>query len=289
MAAGRAGLRRAVAHASGRATRVTRSERDLVTALRDELAAIDPSRACDRMAEIDGLGPAPTGREASVGRLAHRLARSGKGSTAAPFAWDIGGGALPCRVAARPVPRPWLAQPGRRPDAPGVRGRAVRGGDPGRPSHGLRPAGVVAASAWSGCRDVQERRGGRDVPAPDRGIRGPPRGRGAAGLAGVARRAQPRPERGIGQPPARGECRRASARCDRDARRGRAPPGAAVRRPARRRRAARDPRGQPGRAGRAPRDPSLRRPARPRTPGAARDPRRRPRARRSGRPSPLWR
>ncbi len=67
---------------------MTRSERDLVTALRDELAAIDPSRACDRMAEIDGLGPAPTGREASVGRLAHRLARSGKGSTAAPFAWD---------------------------------------------------------------------------------------------------------------------------------------------------------------------------------------------------------
>jgi hypothetical protein len=40
------------------------------------------------MAEIDGLGPAPTGREASVGRLAHRLARSGKGSTAAPFAWE---------------------------------------------------------------------------------------------------------------------------------------------------------------------------------------------------------
>jgi DNA-binding protein WhiA len=67
---------------------VTRSERDLVTALRDELAAIDPSRACDRMAEVDGLGPAPTGREASVGRLAHRLARSGKGRTAAPFTWE---------------------------------------------------------------------------------------------------------------------------------------------------------------------------------------------------------
>jgi DNA-binding protein WhiA len=66
---------------------VTRSERDLVTALRDELAAIDPSRACDRVAEIDGLGPAPTGREASVGRLAHRLGRSGKGSAGAPFDW----------------------------------------------------------------------------------------------------------------------------------------------------------------------------------------------------------
>ena len=76
---------------------MTRSERDLVTALRDELAAIDPSRACDRMAEIDGLGPAPTGREASVGRLAHRLARSGRGRTPAPFAWESA--AEHCRAA----------------------------------------------------------------------------------------------------------------------------------------------------------------------------------------------
>jgi DNA-binding protein WhiA len=67
---------------------VTRSERDLVTALRDELAAIDPSRSCDRVAEIDGLGPAPTGREASVGRLAHRLGRLGEGSVRTAFAWD---------------------------------------------------------------------------------------------------------------------------------------------------------------------------------------------------------
>ncbi len=67
---------------------MTRSERDLVTALRDELAAIDPSRACDRVAEVDGLGPAPTGREASVARLAYRLGRSGKGSAGAPFAWE---------------------------------------------------------------------------------------------------------------------------------------------------------------------------------------------------------
>ena len=67
---------------------MSRSERDLVTALRDELAAIDPSRTCDRVAEVAGLGPAPTGREASVGRLAHRLARSGKGSAGAPFAWE---------------------------------------------------------------------------------------------------------------------------------------------------------------------------------------------------------
>ncbi|MEP6639380.1 MAG: DNA-binding protein WhiA [Chloroflexota bacterium] len=67
---------------------MSRSERDLVTALRDELAAIDPSRTCDRVAEVAGLGPAPTGREASVGRLAHRLARSGRGSAGAPFAWE---------------------------------------------------------------------------------------------------------------------------------------------------------------------------------------------------------
>jgi DNA-binding protein WhiA len=66
---------------------VTRSERDLVTALRDELAAIDPSRPCDRVAEVDGLGPQPSGREASVARLAHRLRRQGEGRAAAVFAW----------------------------------------------------------------------------------------------------------------------------------------------------------------------------------------------------------
>jgi DNA-binding transcriptional regulator WhiA len=76
---------------------VTRSERDLVTALRDELAAIDPSRACDRVAEVDGLGPGPSGREASVGRLAHRLRRSGEGSVGGGFAWATA--AEHCRAA----------------------------------------------------------------------------------------------------------------------------------------------------------------------------------------------
>jgi DNA-binding protein WhiA len=66
---------------------VSRSERDLVTALRDELAAIDPSRACDRAAEVDGLGPEPTRREASIARLAHRLRRIRHGGAGAPFAW----------------------------------------------------------------------------------------------------------------------------------------------------------------------------------------------------------
>ena len=66
---------------------MSRSERDLVTALRDELAAIDPSRPCDVAAEVDGLGPEPTSREASVARLAHRLRRSGDGAGGAGFAW----------------------------------------------------------------------------------------------------------------------------------------------------------------------------------------------------------
>ena len=66
---------------------MSRSERDLVTALRDELAAIDPSRACDRAAEVAGLGPEPLGREASIARLAIRLRRLGEGSASAPFSW----------------------------------------------------------------------------------------------------------------------------------------------------------------------------------------------------------
>jgi DNA-binding transcriptional regulator WhiA len=48
-------------------------DRDLVAAVRAELAAIDPSRACDRRAEIAGLGPRPVGREPTVARLVIRL------------------------------------------------------------------------------------------------------------------------------------------------------------------------------------------------------------------------
>ena len=77
---------------------MSRSERDLVTALRDELAAIDPSRPCDVVAEVDGLGPEPTGREASVARLAHRLRRSGEGTVGGVgFTWVTAG--EHCRVA----------------------------------------------------------------------------------------------------------------------------------------------------------------------------------------------
>ena len=75
---------------------MTRTERDLVTALRAELAAIDPSRSCDRAAEIDGLGPTPTGREASVARLAIRLRRGGQGS---PIALDWARAPEHCRTA----------------------------------------------------------------------------------------------------------------------------------------------------------------------------------------------
>lgn len=49
------------------------SDRDLVAALRTELAGIDPSRPCDRDAEAAGLGPVLTTREAAVVRLAIRL------------------------------------------------------------------------------------------------------------------------------------------------------------------------------------------------------------------------
>ena len=76
---------------------MTRSERDLVTALRDELAAIDPSRPCDRAAEVAGLGPDPSGREASVGRLAHRLGRFGEATSSGGFDWAAA--AEHCRIA----------------------------------------------------------------------------------------------------------------------------------------------------------------------------------------------
>lgn len=79
---------------------MSRSERDLVTALRDELAAVDPSRACDRSAEAAGLGSGALGREPSVARLSVRLRRGGEwsgGPDAAGFDWA--GAADHCRAA----------------------------------------------------------------------------------------------------------------------------------------------------------------------------------------------
>jgi DNA-binding transcriptional regulator WhiA len=49
------------------------TDRDLVAALRAEVAAVDPSRACDRSAELAGLGAMLVTREAAVARLAVRL------------------------------------------------------------------------------------------------------------------------------------------------------------------------------------------------------------------------
>lgn len=54
---------------------MTAPDRDLVAAIRAELAAIDPSRACDRAAESAGLGRGLSTREAAVARLAVRLGR----------------------------------------------------------------------------------------------------------------------------------------------------------------------------------------------------------------------
>ena len=63
---------------------MTDADRDLVVALRAELAAIDPARPCDRRAEAIGLtGIAPI-REASVARLLLRLARERAAAGAEP-------------------------------------------------------------------------------------------------------------------------------------------------------------------------------------------------------------
>lgn len=64
------------------------SERDLVLALRAELAAIDPSRECDREAERAGLEPAGRRRDPSLARLAVRLARREDPRGAEPFDWS---------------------------------------------------------------------------------------------------------------------------------------------------------------------------------------------------------
>ena len=78
-----------------------RPERDLVDAIRAELAAIEPTRPCCRAATRAGLGAAASGqaRSAAVARLAVRLEGADAGversvaalqrrnATAAPFDW----------------------------------------------------------------------------------------------------------------------------------------------------------------------------------------------------------
>ncbi len=73
------------------------ADRALVAGLRAELAAIDPARACDRVAEVAGLGTAAIrGDRPALGRLMVRLLRDAP--TVPPaFAWD--GAADHCRAA----------------------------------------------------------------------------------------------------------------------------------------------------------------------------------------------
>jgi hypothetical protein len=66
---------------------VAGTDRDVVLALRAELASIDPSRACDRDAERAGLDPAGRRRDPMLARLAVRLARRGDSQLATAFDW----------------------------------------------------------------------------------------------------------------------------------------------------------------------------------------------------------
>ena len=73
------------------------ADRALVAGLRAELAAIEPARACDRAAEVAGLGTAEIrGDRPALGRLMVRLLRDAP-TAPPPFAWD--GAADHCRAA----------------------------------------------------------------------------------------------------------------------------------------------------------------------------------------------
>ncbi len=74
---------------------MTTTDRDLVVALRTELAAIDPARPCDRIAEAAGLDGIVTAREPAVARLVVRLRR--EASSSVPFEWSSA--AEHCRMA----------------------------------------------------------------------------------------------------------------------------------------------------------------------------------------------
>jgi len=79
---------------------MTAPDRDLVLALRAELAAIDPSRECDREAERAGLEPGTRWRDATLARLAVRLARrDGDRGPAPAHAFDWATRPDHCRMA----------------------------------------------------------------------------------------------------------------------------------------------------------------------------------------------
>lgn len=66
---------------------MTAADRDLVAALRAELAAIDPVRACDREAEQAGLASGSRTHDPVIGRLAVRLERRIPREAIEPFDW----------------------------------------------------------------------------------------------------------------------------------------------------------------------------------------------------------
>ena len=131
---------------------VTRSERDLVTALRAELAAIDPSRAV-RPDGRGGRARAGRGRAARArsrdspsgsSRAAEATGRGGRpAATARPDAFDWDAAAEHCRTAwlrGRFLARGSLSLAGGRTHL-GVRRRPGRGAGPRRPARGHRAAG----------------------------------------------------------------------------------------------------------------------------------------------------
>lgn len=73
---------------------MSRAERDLVEAIRRELAAIEPSRACDRAAEAEALAMAPARRRLELARTVVRL---GRDRSASRFDWPAA--AEHCRLA----------------------------------------------------------------------------------------------------------------------------------------------------------------------------------------------
>ena len=156
------------------------SDRDLVAALRAELAAVDPSRPCDRMPRSRASGRAPVTREGTR-RPADHPARAG-------HAGPRPGARSCCRRSSSPGRRPpitagfaWLR--GRflargslslagGPGAPRVRRARRRGA--GARRGGSRDVGLPAswrAAAGPGRRDLEERGVDRRVPRPDRGER----------------------------------------------------------------------------------------------------------------------
>lgn len=89
---------------------MTTADRDLVAALRAELAAIDPGRACDRVAErlglsLVGLGAGGGGGDPVVARLAVRLERKPSGDVGSaseppdPASLDFPASPEHCRMA----------------------------------------------------------------------------------------------------------------------------------------------------------------------------------------------